>query len=128
VRDGYAVRIRSGSEVWVPSLQISRTFPGTKVLVFDIVKGKAPRDRVCVELHGVSKEQWDDFRKMFIRLRELPDASVVRTSQGSLLTDSSLRGDLFVKGVWVARDPKLSAGYDFSHVTVDRDRRNKYCA
>ncbi len=123
VREGYKVRIRSGSEVWVPSMVDSKVFPGTQVLGFDIQTGRKEEPRVVVEVTGVSPEQWSEFRQMFLRLDEPKKDEVVKTWRGSLLRGERYVGKLFVKGVLVEHDQKLKYGYDLKDAKVDRDRR-----
>lgn len=123
VRAGYDVRIRSGNELWKPSMQESKTFKGTQVLTFDITAGKAEKDRVVVEMRGVSPEQWAEFKDLFLRLQDVREEFVVKTPQGSLLLDPRLKGKVYVKGVWVENDTNLQAGYDLSEAKVDRDRK-----
>ena len=64
VRAGLAVKIRSGSEVWTPSIQRSEKF-NANVLVFDIEKGRKEQDRVAVEIGSVTVEAWEKFRQLF---------------------------------------------------------------
>src|SRR5580704_127817 len=49
IRKGHPVKIRSGSEVWTPSIERSSKFDAD-VLVFDIKNGAAEKDRVRVEV------------------------------------------------------------------------------
>jgi hypothetical protein len=123
VRAGHAVTIRNGSEVWKPSLQQSKTFPGQEVLTFEIGKGRAEMDRVAVEIAGVSPEQWAELRAMFLTLDPPDPAHVVKTPYGTLLMQREFAGRIFVKGVFVMKDSQYQQGYDLQHANVDRDRR-----
>jgi len=123
VRAGSDVRIRSGSEVWVPSIQRSDKF-NADVLVFDIQKGRKPDNRVAVEIGGVSLETWHQLQDRFLFLKgNLSDDNHVQTWGGSLLLGDKFKGQIFVKGIFVANDPRLSFGYDFKDADLDRDRR-----
>lgn len=123
VRAGYDVKIRSGSELWKPSMQESKVFPGTNVLTFDISSGKADRNRVVVEMAGISPELWDEFQRMFLTLQKTSDESCILTRHGSLLLDPNHKGRIYVKGVFVQHDCFLKYGYDLTSVSVDRDRK-----
>ena len=123
VRAGCPVKIRSGSEVWVPSIQRSEKFQAD-VLVFDIQKGRKDESRVAVEIGCVSAEAWKKMQDMFLFLRDtIGDDEMVRTPNGSLLLAERFHGKVFVKGIFVSNDPRLSYGYDFVDADIDRDRR-----
>lgn len=122
VRAGMPVKIRSGSEVWVPSIQRSDKF-NADVLVFDIEKGRKPQNRVAIEIGGIDAETWEQFNKLFLFLAKIPDDKMVQTSAGTLILDSAYEGKVFVKGIFVGNDSKLSFGYDLVDGEVDRDRK-----
>jgi hypothetical protein len=123
VRDGHKVRIRSGSEVWLPAMVPSRAFPGTDVLGFDIVTGHKEKPRTVVEVVGISPEKWEDFKKTFIRLAAPLKSKTIETSEGSLIEDPRFAGRVYVRGVLVQDDPRLGKGYDLKNVQIDRDRK-----
>lgn len=123
VRAGCPVKIRSGSEVWVPSIQRSEKFQAD-VLVFEIQKGRKDESRVAVEIGGVSHEAWKKMQDMFLFLKgSIGDDEMVRTPNGSLLLAERFHGKVFVKGIFVSNDARLSYGYDFVDADIDRDRR-----
>lgn len=123
VRAGNEVRIRSGSEVWIPSIQRSEKF-NSDVLVFDIQKGRKPENRVSVEIGGITLEKWQEYESRFLFLKgSLDDKNHVPTYSGSLLLGDKFKGQIFVKGIYVADDPRLSYGYDFKDAGLDRDRK-----
>ena len=121
VRAGLAVKIRSGSEVWTPSIQRSEKF-NANVLVFDIEKGRKEQDRVAVEIGSVTVEAWEKFRQLFLFLAK-DSEQIVKTSSGSLLLAEEHKGRIFVKGIFVGNDPKMAYGYDLYHAQLDRDRK-----
>jgi hypothetical protein len=57
VRAGHEVKIRSGSEVWLPKIERSEKF-NADVLVIYIETGRQPKDRVQIEVSNVTKEDW----------------------------------------------------------------------
>lgn len=119
VRQNVKVKIRSGSEVWVPEIGRSKSF-NADVLAFDIASGRKDEQRVQVEVSGVDKETWHRIRAKFLALE--PPTKIAETSQGSILLDPDRVGQIFVKGVFVQHS-KYAYGYDLSAGEVDRDRR-----
>ncbi len=121
VRDGYGVKIRNGSQVWVPSIEYSTKFH-TQVLVFDIQEGRKEENRVRFEIEGVDSEAWEQIKKLFLFLSPDNERSI-KTLSGSLLTHPDHKGKIYVKGIFVHNDPKLDYGYDFLDAQLDRDRK-----
>lgn len=122
LRDGMKVVIRTGSEVWTPAIEESERFPGRQVLTFRIDGGREPKNRVRIEIEGVSAEAWEVIRDKFLFLyrrihRQTP------TNRGTLLLSPKFKGKIFVKGIHVMDDPELAYGYDFAHLELDRDRQ-----
>ena len=78
LRAGHEVRIRNGSEVWVPALGFSKEYEET-VLWIDRQKGRADKNRVRFEIPGISKDLWNDLKKRFLRLRKLKKDERVET-------------------------------------------------
>lgn len=124
LRNGHSVRIRNGSEVWVPEISWSEKFTA-KVLVFDIQKGRKAENRVAIEVGGITPEFFrEEIKPRFLWLsREKGGKDRIDTSGGSLLLDPSYRGKVFVKGIFVEHKPELTVGYDLRDADVDRDRR-----
>lgn len=122
VRSGHSVKIRSGSEVWIPSIQRSDKF-NADVLVFDISTGREPKNRVSVEVGNIDAETWVTMKGCFLFLDDIKDNECVKTGSGSLLLGERFAGKLYCKGIFVQNDPAYSFGYDLSDATLDRDRR-----
>jgi len=122
VRKGHAVKIRSGSEVWVPRIERSEKF-NADVLTFHIEKGRQEKDRVQVEVSGIPQDEWDAIKSKFLFLSSSVERVV--TGRGDLLLSQEHIGKIFVKGIFVELDPKLKYGYDFNKdgVELDRDRK-----
>ena len=121
IRAGHAVRIRSGGEVWVPSIARSDRFQAD-VLVFQILKGREPAQRVRVEVEGIDAQTWAEMQSCFRFL--LPrDTKLVETEHGTLLLDEALKGRAYVKGILVQSKGDFAYGYDFADADVDRDRK-----
>jgi hypothetical protein len=122
VRAGFPVKIRSGSEVWVPTIQKSEKF-NAEVLTFDVTGGRKAENRVRIEVSGINKETWDGAKWKFRFLNKDAENDVVATTEGSLLLNDKVRGSVFMKGIYVSTDPKLEYGYDVAHGELDRDRK-----
>jgi hypothetical protein len=123
-RSGQPVKIRSGSEVWVPSIQKSERF-NADVLVMDISSGRKSENRVQVEVGNISAEDWEAMKKCFLFLlkpREI-EKNRIEGFSGALLLGDEYKGKLFAKGIFVQNDPRLHYGYDLSDVELDRDRK-----
>lgn len=126
VRAGHKVAIRSGSDVWTPMLTMSSVFKA-EVLAFNIETGRKDRNRVRVEIGGISKEMWSEFAPRFRFLQKNSNSKDVVDVpyMGTILFAPSMKGHLFVKGIYVGHDDSLAFGYDLSSsdVSVDRDRK-----
>ena len=123
VRSGHAVKIRSGSEVWVPSIVDSDKFKA-KVLAFDINGGRKDENRVRVEIGGISKEEWGEIKERFLFLSPPKDGDIVKLHyEGDLLLGEKYVGRLYVKGIFVEYKPGLAFGYNFLTAETDRDRK-----
>lgn len=122
VRAGHSVKIRTGSEVWTPILEKSELF-GTDVLVVNIDRGREPKNRIRVEIRGISESQWEEIRGSFLFLQKPKKGTYVDTSGGRLLLSDEHLGKVFVKGIFVKKHPELHFGYDLLDIELDRDRK-----
>lgn len=121
LREGFDIKIRNGSEVWVPTAERSEQF-GEDVLVMNVSTGREYQNRVRVEIGGFTKEAWDVMKDMFLFLPR-GDVSKVETHAGTLLLGAEHKGQVFVKGIFVQSAPDALYGYDFTEVELDRDRK-----
>jgi hypothetical protein len=119
VRAGYPVLIQNGDETWKPVIEHSDKF-NADVLKFKVTKGK---DCNClrVKVKGISDAKWKEMKKLFLFLT--PPKQSIKTYDGTLLMDKDLIGQIFVKGIFVDRDPDFTYGYDLPTAEIDRDRR-----
>lgn len=124
VRAGRTVKIRTGDEVWTPTIARSERC-AADVLVFDIKGGNENKKRVRLEIGGVVESEWLDFRTRFLFLRDgrKSDKSIVATTAGDLLTSPEHNGRLYVKGIFVCYAPGLRYGYNYRDAELDRDRK-----
>jgi len=122
VRAGHNVKIRTGDQVWTAYIARSERYDAD-VLCFDCVGGRENKKRVRVEVDSVSALEWERLKDRFRFLAKVKANTVVDTERGSLLLDEALKGQVFVKGIYVQTDSRLNAGYDFRYCDVDRDRK-----
>lgn len=120
-RAGHTVKIVNGDESWTIELEPSEEFGGADVLTVYTHKRQKDSGVFSVEIGGVTKETWSLVQERFLFLK--PANEVVETYNATVLLDPERRGHVFVKGIWVQFLDNLAAGYDFKHVTTDRDRR-----
>jgi hypothetical protein len=121
VRAGHRVKIRSGSEVWVPRIARSDKFDAD-VLVFDIMTGRKTENRVQVEIGNVSAEAWEKLQEHFLFLHEIEADETVKSHSGTLLLAPRYQGMIFVKGIFVQKG-EFEHGYNLADAEVDRDRK-----
>ena len=121
-RDGHEVRIRNGSEVWVPKIERSEKFDA-EVLVVYVTKGHADKKRVQVEVGGITEDDFKSTKDLFLFLGKLGKDARIQTSAGSLLFGERFKGRIYVKGIFVQRSHDLEHGYDLADAEIDRDRK-----
>lgn len=122
VRAGRPIKIRVGSEVWIPTIEKSDGFKAN-VLVVDIKGGNEAKKRVRAEIGGVTSVEWDAMRERFLFLSQPNEDERVKVYSGELLLGERFKHKVFVKGIWVQDKPKLSYGYNFKNAKLDRDRK-----
>lgn len=124
VRAGRPVTIRSGSEVWDPTIARSEKYDA-EVLVFDIKGNREDKKRVRVEIGGVIESEWLDFRSRFLFLKDKREAikDAVETRRGTLMLNKKYAGKVYNKGIFVMNETKLTYGYDLPDAELDRDRK-----
>lgn len=121
-RDGHEIRIRNGSEVWVPKIERSEKFDA-EVLVVYVEKGRADKKRVQVEVSGITEEDFKSTKDLFLFLCKLGKDERIQTRAGSLLFGERFKGRIYVKGIFVQHAHDLDHGYDLADAEIDRDRK-----
>jgi hypothetical protein len=92
--------------------------------VFDIKGGNEDKNRVRVEIGGVTSIEWAELRERFLFLTPTKkDEKVTVPYCGDLLLGERFKGKVFVKGIFVQNNPTLSYGYNFYDAEIDRDRK-----
>lgn len=128
VKQGHEVRIVNGGELWEPHIGHSETFD-EKVLKFRVRRlAEGAPIKVEVEVSGVTKEIWDNTRKLFLRLEDEPINVPFEGNKTEILSDAAQKAVIYVGGIQVAKvheQCKLAFGYNFApkSISVDRDRR-----
>jgi hypothetical protein len=121
VRAGRKMRIETPWEVWTPSISYSVEY-GERVLQVNTRNRRKEGDGVEVTI-DITEQEWEEYKRNFLPLTELPDDSFVRTQSGTILFDPAFKGRIYAKGIFVTIDLGLRYGYDLKNVRLDRDRR-----
>jgi hypothetical protein len=122
VRAGHPVKIRNGAEVWLPKITRSDTFD-ENILSFYVTGGREGKNRVRVEVGGITKEAWEKMREGFLFLAKPKKNEMISTYSGTLLLGEQHKGRIYVKGIFVQTDSEASFGYDLRDAELDRDRK-----
>lgn len=120
VRAGHSVKIKNNEEIWTPVVEKSVHFDA-EVLKFKITKAKKPAEGLRVLIGGISREEWKKYKKRFLFLRKKRPGK--RSYGADVLTDESMCGDIYVKGIFIEHRDDLHFGYNFRSASVDRDRK-----
>jgi hypothetical protein len=120
IRAGYHVSVRSGSHAWKAVIEDSKQF-GKKVLTF-ISRKSSYYNGVEVKILGINEDEWVQMKDNFLPLREKYNTAN-ESQYGSILSNESDKGKVFVKGIFVDRDAGLRYGYDFKNASTDIDRK-----
>jgi len=136
LRRGLGLTMFTKEESWAFKLMLDPAF-GEQVLTVEVsgrpsvsshfeleglpscLSGLGPDDTVTI-LSGLRPQEWSELSQRFLFLRRPRDA--IKTEVGSLLLDPEHAGQLFVRGVYISRDPDLAAGVDLYDIRLDRDR------
>ncbi len=123
IRAGYSIVMRNDDESWFPALEPSDAFPDRTVLTVR-TRAAAPTGNFSVAIKGVSSSDWETTQRCFLRLNPHYKPPTGDAKPTERLDHPSFKGQLFVRGILVSTDLKLSYGYNFaSGVNTDRDRK-----
>lgn len=130
LREGFGVKIYNWNkkQVWVAKSIKSRTYK-ENIPVFDIEQHLFKKGADLVfEISGVTEDMFEKVidSNLWLYERYRGTLGEVRLSdRGKVLLDEKFKNKVFVKGLYVCDNPKISFGYDFlpSDVRLDRDRR-----
>jgi hypothetical protein len=122
VRAGLDIVVYTQTERWSASLEPSSDYGNEECLVVTTRKLQKRRKGVEVQV-TMTKDEWEEFRKLFLFLVTIPDNRIVRTEAGSILLEPERKGHVYAKGIFIQRLDKLELGYDLHNCPLDRDRR-----
>lgn len=125
LRLGVRVRVRTGNEIWAPAIKYSDQFE-TDVIVIEVIKTGMYTDTLMFELDGITDNDYSVFSLNCLYLS--PALNKISTSMGDILLDESMRGKIFVEGLFVCsffEKEKIRYGYNMKarYLELDRDRR-----
>lgn len=117
------IRIKTGSEMWRPTLVKSKNF-GTEVLNIEVTSVQEDNG-ITVYIPNISDALWKIIQN---RVMELSDHMKISSWYGDVLLDKPSQNQLYVKGLWICdlfTDLGQSAkfGYNINAAKVDRDRK-----
>ncbi len=121
VRSGLDIKIRNGSQVWIPVITFSNEFK-EDVLSIRIEEGRKSDERVQFEILGISENEWEQYRKNLLFLND--DIACLNLPSGQIILSEEYIGKIFVKGIYVGkRNGETQFGYNFNDAEIDRDRK-----
>ncbi len=126
-REGHQMTIYNygNRETWTPRFKNSRRF-GTSILCVDTKKHiwtATPHNNLVIEIADISQETYEEIVMSNLHLQ--PDqGQCISTALGRVLLDEKYSGHLYVNGLLVTKDSKLSRGYDVlpKYLPLGRDR------
>lgn len=124
VRADKQVNITVGKDLWKARFIRSKKY-GATILGFDIVRNVFEEERdVTVSVSPLSDEEYSMLKGRIISIMSDPPVMIQNNSSffGSVIVDKAFRGRIFVRGIWVCDKEDMEFGYDFSNVTLNRDR------
>lgn len=129
LRNGKTVTVYNygKKEVWKASLMKSRRYNNQEIPVITVEKHvwtKVPDNDLTIVVGGITEDEYVLIKNSNLNLRDyvrcldFPD-------RGRILLDESEKGNIYVKGLFVANKRDFEYGYDLdpSRITLDRDRR-----
>ena len=129
-REGKKVTVYNygANEVWNVKLVKSKRYNGEEIVQVEVDKNpiwkKAPNNNLTIVIDSISNSDYENIQKDCIMLRDAYPESY-KSEVGNILTDENEVGNIFVRGLFVFKDPLLKYGYDIQvPVKLDRDRNN----
>lgn len=117
-RSGKNVKIRFGTEMWVPKIVKSNVY-NAEVLAVEIVDGFEDYGVLSVVV-PLSQMEWNELKYNFLTV---VDYESFHCSSGEILTEPRYKGRVYVKDIFVQKMDKLEYGYNLHNVKTDRDRK-----
>ncbi len=121
-RNHYPVTIYNGIEKWEPLIEMHPELD-EKVLVIKTRQMIKDRGHFSVEIDQIEEDDYVELRRLFLRFDPVFDAkqTINAATKERVLLQSSYKGRVYNKGVFVCSRPKLLFGYDLQG-ELNRDR------
>lgn len=119
LRTGKVLKIRNGSEVWLPMIDRDEEFD-EDLLFVQVDSNRKSEDRVMFEIIGIDRVDYEIIRNRCLWLRDSYEHLTIPS--GELLTAPEEAGKLYVKGMFV-KQTQLRFGVNLRDATLDRDRQ-----
>jgi hypothetical protein len=112
-------------ELWTPSIEHNKYFADNclHINISKFIFTKPPFADLVFEIHDISPGEWLEVQQSNLHTNPYP--LHYETDKGNIITDERLRGRIYVNGLYISTNEKLSYAYDFkpSEIALDRDRR-----
>ena len=116
--------INTSAELWEPAIENCELYGGEPTFGFLVSPTRSSgSDKVVVTITNISAEEWVQWRGNYLWLPGAPKVARIATEIGDLLTGPDQAGRIYVKGGFVQQKAGYTYGYDFHHMTLDRDRQ-----
>lgn len=130
LREGKQLTVYNYSkrEVWNTKLVKSKRYNGQLVPVIivnkEVLWKRVPDNDLTIEVGGITQEEYNNIVRKNLNLQNNVKSYRV-DGYGEILTDEKEKGNIYVKGLYVCSDNKISYGYNFEPkiINLDRDRR-----
>jgi len=120
LRNGCEIKIISGNEQWIPSIDYSHTFK-SNLLKINVSETESFYDGICFFVKGITSEQYTAMQKrlLFLSGKE----GILPKLAGKILKSKEYKNKLFVRDIYVNEmDEPCYFGYNLRDVLLNRDR------
>ncbi len=130
LREGKGVRVLNygAKEEWTTRLVKSRKFQGASVVEVETKRKifeRVPDQHLQFVVTGITPEEYQSIVLKNLHVQEEFAFLDIPYHEGRILLDPRHKGQVFIRGLYVATNDKFVYGYDFSPqmIGLDRDRR-----
>lgn len=131
LREGKQVTIYNygAREIWNTRLVKSRKFNGALITEVDVSKKaffkNVPSHNLIIEVKGITADEYQTIIDNTLHLQDDVPKYETSSGMGSILTDESQKGKVYVNGLYITTNSKFSYGYDIKpkYINLDRDRK-----
>lgn len=130
LREGKTIKVYNygNKEIWKARLVKSKRYNGNLVPVISVERGAfwktIPDNDLTITVGNVTQDEYDKLVEKNLNLQEDVEYFEV-PNFGKILTNEKEKGNIYVKGLFVCRNEKITYGYDFEPrlIELDRDRK-----